>query len=195
MEPIKTFRIITLGDTAVGKTSLFIKYTEDQFKEAIASTIAVNHHYKEILIDGNRVHLQMWDTAGQERYKSIVKQMYRGADGFILVYDVNNDRSFSEMKNIITELEGILDPKFTVLVGNKIDLVENSADLEEKKRELDKYATDNKFKYFITSAKTGVNVNEVFEYLSKSLFYNKDMRTKPKNALLALKKNKWRFCF
>lgn len=195
MEPIKTFRIITLGDTAVGKTSLFIKYIEDQFKEAIASTIAVNHHYKEILIDGSKVHLQMWDTAGQERYKSIVRQMYRGADGFIFVYDVSNDRSFSEMKNIVSELSGILDPKFTVLVGNKIDLIEDSDELKEKKQVLERYATENKFKYFFTSAKTGVNVNEVFEHLSRFLFYNKDSTAKPKNALLAPKKKKWRVCF
>lgn len=195
MDAIKTFRIITLGDTAVGKTSLFIKYMEDQFKEAIASTIAVSNHYKEVLIDGNRVHLQMWDTAGQERYKSIVRQMYRGADGFILVYDINNDRSFSEMKNIVLELSGILDPKFTVLVGNKIDVPESSEELSRKKEVLEKFAGEKKFKYFFTSAKTGVNVNEVFEFLSKSLYYNKDPVSKPKNALMALKKKKWRFCF
>jgi len=187
----KTFKIVILGDTNVGKSSLFIRYLRDEFKEAIANTIAINNDFKEILVDGNRVHLQMWDTAGQEKFRSIVSQLYRDADGFIFVYDVNIDRSFSGMKNLIAELGGILNPRFTVVVGNKIDLCGD--ELEKKKSEIQEFASKNKFKWFLTSAKTGECVNDVFEHLSKVLYYNKDTRERPKN-LISLFKRKRRFC-
>ncbi|ELA41288.1 small GTP-binding protein domain protein [Vittaforma corneae ATCC 50505] len=189
----KTFKIVILGDTNVGKSSLFIRYLRDEFKEAIANTIAISNDFKEVLVDGNPVHLQMWDTAGQERFKSIVSQLYRDADGFIFVYDVNISRTFSGMKNLIAELSSILNPKFTVLVGNKIDCLEGEA-LEEERGFLQDFAAKNKFKYFFTSAKTGESVNEVFEYLSRVLYYNTDVKTKPKNVLTSIFKKKKSFC-
>lgn len=190
----KTFKIVILGDTNVGKSSLFIRYLKDEFKEAIANTIAISNDFKEVLVDGNPVHLQMWDTAGQEKFKSIVSQLYRDADGFIFVYDVSISRSFSGMKSLISELSGILNPKFMVLVGNKIDCLEGEA-LDEEKDILHDFAAKNRCKYFFTSAKTGENVNEVFEYLSRVLYYSKDVKAKPKNVLTSIFKKKKKFCF
>ena len=190
----QTFKILILGDTNVGKSSLFLRFIKDDFKEAISNTIAISNDFKEVLVDGNPVHLQMWDTAGQERFKSIVSQLYRDADGVVLVYDVNIPRSFSEIKNLISELGSILDPKFTVLVGNKIDCAESSV-LEDERAILKELANQNKFKYYFTSAKTGENVNEIFEYLSKSLYYNKKPKIKTKSLLSRLSKTKRRFCF
>lgn len=189
-----TYKIIILGDTNVGKSSLFLRYLRDEFRDAIASTIAISNDFKEVLVDGHPVHLQIWDTAGQERYKSIVSQLYRDADGFILVYDVNARRSFSGMKHLMSELKSVLNPKFTVLVGNKTDCMEEEA-LREETTLLKSLAEDNKVRYFLTSAKTGKNVNEVFEVLSRSLFLNKTVRERPRNVINLLKKRKRRFCF
>lgn len=199
MDPIaksvpKTFKILILGATNVGKSSLFIRYLREEFKEAIANTIAVSNDFKEIIVDGNPVHLQIWDTAGQERFRSIVSQYYRDADGFIFVYDVSIERTFSEMKNTIEELEGILNPKFTVVVGNKIDCASEEI-LKNEESRIKEYAGKKKFKHFFTSAKTGEQVNDVFEYLSKSLYYNKDKQEKVKNMLTAVKKKKKKFCW
>jgi small GTP-binding protein len=190
----QTFKILILGDTNVGKSSLFLRYLKDDFKEAIANTIAISNDFKEVLVDGNLVHLQMWDTAGQERFKSIVSQLYRDADGVILVYDVTAPRSFSEVKNLIAELESILDPRFTVLVGNKIDRAEKEQ-LEDEKSILKDLANKTKFEYFFTSAKTGENVNKIFEHLSRSLYYNKKPKKKMKNLLSQISKQRRRFCF
>lgn len=190
----QTFKILILGDTNVGKSSLFLRYLKDDFKEAIANTIAISNDFKEVMIDGNLVHLQMWDTAGQERFKSIVSQLYRDADGVILVYDVTVPRSFSEMKNLIAELDSILDPRFTVLVGNKIDRASKEL-LEDERSILKELATKLKFEHFFTSAKTGENVNRIFEYLSRSLYYNKKPKKKFKNLLARISKHKKRFCF
>lgn len=191
----QTFKILILGDMNVGKSSLFLRYVKDDFKEAIASTIAISNDFKEVIIDNNPVHLLIWDTAGQERFKSIVSQLYRDADAFILVYDVNTPRSFSVVNNLIAELGPTLDPRFTVLVGNKIDCIgkDELKDEEEILKSLAKRSND--FKYFFTSAKTGKNVNEIFDYLSKSLYYNKKPKAKPKNLLSRLAKHKRKFCF
>lgn len=190
----KTFKIVILGDTNVGKSSLFGRYMRDEFKEAIANTIAVSNDFKEIIVDGNTVHLQIWDTAGQERFKSIVSHYYRDADGFIIVYDVNIARSFCGMKNLISELSGILNPKFTVLVGNKIDCASEEV-MQHEESSLREYSSKNKFKHFFTSAKTGQSVNEVFEFLSKSLYYGKEKQAKPRNMLLSIKKKRKKFCW
>lgn len=189
-----TYKIVILGDTNVGKSSLFLRYLKDDFKDAIANTIAISNDFKEVFVDGNPVHLQMWDTAGQERFKSIVSQLYRDADAFILVYDVTVPRSFSEMRNLITELGSYLNPKFTVLVGNKIDCIEKE-DLETEKKILDKLSEQHRFKTYFTSAKTGEMVNEVFEYLSSTLFYHKKINSRPKNAISLPRRKKRRFCF
>lgn len=189
-----TYKIIILGDTNVGKSSLFLRYLRDEFKGAIASTIAISNDFKEVLVDGHPVHLQIWDTAGQERYRSIVSQLYRDADGFILVYDVNARRSFSGMKHLMSELKPILNPKFTVLVGNKIDCAEDDA-LKEETALLKDLAEESKVRHFLTSAKTGKNVSEVFETLSKSLLLGKKAKERPKNIVDLAKKRKRRFCF
>lgn len=194
----RTFKIIILGDANVGKTSFFMRYLTDEFEQSVSSTIGVNNNFKEVIIDNHPVHLQIWDTAGQERFKSLVSQFYRDADGFIFMYDVTIRKSFGKMKTLIEELEGLINPKYTVLIGNQIDrLEENEIEkekIEEEKDILKEFANKNKFKWFFTSAKTGKNVNEVFEYLSRALYYNKESKPKTKN-LLSVIKRKRKFCF
>ncbi|KAI5179534.1 hypothetical protein PAEPH01_2695, partial [Pancytospora epiphaga] len=166
------YKIIILGESNVGKSSLFLRYSEDQFKEAIANTIGINNTFKELVIDNEVVHLQMWDTAGQERFRSIVSAFYRESDGFVLVYDVTSRRSFDYMKQLVEELEKCLDRRFTLLVGNKADYLEEEERQEEEKI-LGEYAAEMGVSYYLASAKTGENVNKLFEDLSRKLFRTK----------------------
>ena len=161
------YKIIILGESNVGKSCLCLRYTEDQFREALANTIGITNTFKELIIDGNVVHLQFWDTAGQERFKSIESAF----DGFIFVYDVTSIRSFEYMVQLIEEMREILDPEYTVLVGNKTDCL-NGSDLLQNYQKLEKIASENGFEYFFASSKTGENVSEVFEKLSTKLFFN-----------------------
>lgn len=193
VKTIPTFKILILGDTNVGKSSLFLRYMKDEFKEVIANTVAINYDFKEIFVNGEAVHLKIWDTAGQEKFRSIVSQLYRDADGFILVYDVNTRRSFSSLTHLVKQLKDVINPKFTVVVGNKIDTIDEELLVQEEKS-IKEFATENKFKYFLVSAKTGNQVNEIFETLSKSLYKNKEVKVKGENALKRGKKWKKLFC-
>lgn len=189
-----TYKIIILGDTNVGKSSLFLRYTKDEFKSAIANTIGVDYDLKEVMVDGKPINLKIWDTAGQERFKSIVAQVLRDSHGFILVYDVNSRRTFSEVENLIKELGSVIHPKCTVIVGNKADLADEEL-LEEESKKLREFCVEQKFKHFICSAKTGENVNAIFEYLSKAVGYTVADEKKRKNIWKLKKSPRWKFCF
>lgn len=91
-------KILLVGDTAVGKTSLFNKYITNKFKTDTASTVGVEFTTKNVILEVNEqevnIKLQLWDTAGQERYRSMTHAYYRGAAGALLVYDITNSESF-----------------------------------------------------------------------------------------------------
>lgn len=192
-----TYKVIILGESNVGKSSLFLRYTEARFKEAIANTIGVNNSNKELVIDGNPVVLQMWDTAGQERFRSIVSVFYREADGFILAYDVTSRRSFDYMRQMIVELQDWIVPEFTVLVGNKADCIDDADQLREETEILERLAAAHGFRYYISSAKTGHNVNEIFEELARQMYYNKKKAVRAAGGLdlRKRKRKKGRWCY
>lgn len=183
------YKIIILGESNVGKSSLFLRYTEDRFKEAIANTIGVNNTFKELVIDGKPVHFQMWDTAGQERFRSIVSAFYRESDGFVFVYDVTSDRSFDYMCQLLDELREAVDPRFTLVVGNKVDCADAECLAAESER-LKVLARQRGFHHYLSSAKTGENVNEMFEALCKDLFHMKSKEENAKNVLDITRKKK-----
>ena len=122
-----------------------------------------------INIENKLIKLQIWDTAGQDRFKSITKTYYKGAHGILLVYDVTEKESFLKiqhwMKQIETHAKGNV---CKVLVGNKCDKTERQISEEEGK----KCACDNHIHFYETSAKTGLNVNEVFMFITKEIVKN-----------------------
>lgn len=193
--PVQVYKIINIGESNVGKSSLFLRYTQDTFRDTIANTIGIDNKFKELVIDGTSVHLQLWDTAGQERFQSIIRAYYREVDGFIFVYDVNVDRSYEYMVQRLEEMRETMDPQFSIVVGNKIDgLTEPQCQTEEKR--LAGLAGKYGIRYRLTSAKTGQNVSELFEDLGRELFHNKPRDRPARNAVDMTKKRRRFFgCF
>ena len=157
-------KILILGDSAVGKTTLLLKYVDGYFPTIYVATIGVEYKIKKINLNGININLQIWDTAGQERFKGITKNFLKGADGIIYTYDITNKTSFDNLKNwILTAEESISDFK-TIIIGNKTDLEEKRKVSTEVAQ---KYCQKQNIKGFEVSAKNGSNVNESFEFLAK----------------------------
>uniref|UniRef100_A0A0D6R147 Uncharacterized protein n=1 Tax=Araucaria cunninghamii TaxID=56994 RepID=A0A0D6R147_ARACU len=121
------FKVIVLGDSGVGKTSMLTQYVYKRFTTQYKSTIGADFMTKELQVDDKLVTLQIWDTAGQERFQSLGVAFYRGADCCVLVYDVNVLKSFEDLDNWYHEFLNQANPlepeKFPFfLVGNKIDV-------------------------------------------------------------------------
>ncbi len=121
------FKIVLIGDSAVGKSQLLLRYTKNQFKNKAASTIGMEFATQQVIIDENTsVRAQIWDTAGQERYRAITNAYYRQAIGVLLVYDITKRVSFENLERWLTEVREHADSKIQIiLVGNKSDLQNN----------------------------------------------------------------------
>ena len=161
-----SLKILILGDSSVGKTSLLLKYVEGYFPLIYVATIGVEYKIKTININGTEINLHIWDTAGQERFRSMTQNFMKGADGIIYVFDITQKNSFHNLKHWIKESEQATIGFKKIIVGNKIDL--------EDKREVDKeffknFCNTNGVIGFETSAKLGINVSECFEKLAKSI--------------------------
>lgn len=170
-KPDHRFKIIILGESNVGKTSIIRKYKTDEFQDSILATIGVDTVTKIININNNSVLLNIWDTAGQERFFSITKSYYRNADAILLVFDLSVENTFKTVDrwydNIKNETENV--PLF--LIGNKKDLISDSKYKNFEKKIKDKAAEKN-MKFYYTSAKFGLNVEKIFEDIAKILLKN-----------------------
>ena len=153
-------KFIIIGDAAVGKSNLLVRYTSGQFKEEYQLTIGVEFGSNDVIIGDNTYRIQIWDTAGQENFRSITRSYYKNTACAIIVYEINNKNSFEHISSWIEECKNTA-PKsiLMVLVGNKCDL-DNREVTEEEGRE---FAEKNGMLFFETSAKTGKNVEELFK--------------------------------
>lgn len=157
------FKILIIGNSSVGKTSFLVRYAEDSFTSAFVSTVGIDFKVKTVFRQEKRVKLQIWDTAGQERYRTITTAYYRGALGFILMYDITNEDSFNAVRDWVTQIKTYSwDNAQVVLVGNKSDLGVERQVTTERGRAL---ADTLGLKFFETSAKDNVNVKAVFDLM------------------------------
>ena len=160
-------KYIIIGDAAVGKSNLLLRFAQNDFKTEYQLTIGVEFGAKNLDINNKKFRLQIWDTAGQENYRSITRAYYKNSVCAILVYDISNRETFEHISNWIEDCTA-QSPKtvFMILVGNKSDLSNNRQVTFDEGKEM---AKNNNMMFFETSAKTGENVDKIFEESAKEI--------------------------
>ena len=176
------FKIIVIGDGMVGKTSLSLRFAHGTFRERYLMTIGVEFAVKIIDVDEQKVKLQIWDTGGQERFSYVRPLYYRGATGGLLCFDLTNHKSFENLPKWIEEAQKFGGIFPFVLVGTKADLEEQR---EVSNEEIKEFIAKYKMPYYETSAKTGLNVEEVFNRLGKEILKSKNILSDATKVVLA----------
>lgn len=170
---IYKYKVLILGDPAVGKTSLLQRFVNDEFKVDYQATIGATFLTKEIKIsedkaDNTTAQLSLWDVGGQSRFIDLRTTFYRGANGALIVFDLIREKTFEEIEVWYSEMCKTLNREIVpfVLIGNKSDLIKS----EGRKVNINhakKFAKDRKSLYIETSAKTGMNVEKAFKELTR----------------------------
>ncbi|TRY75516.1 hypothetical protein TCAL_11204 [Tigriopus californicus] len=165
---LTSLKLLIIGESGVGKSSLLLRFTDDAFDPEQAATIGVDFKVKTITINQDKIKLAIWDTAGQERFRTLTPSYYRGGQGAILVYDVTNRDTFDRVDNWLTELETYSTNHDIVkmLVGNKCDMDETRA---VSKDEGIKLARKHQMMFIESSAKTKEGVQCAFEELVEKI--------------------------
>lgn len=158
---IYKYKIVFLGETSVGKSSITSRYVQEEYNEFQEPTIGAAFLAKTVETENGTIKFEIWDTAGQERYNALAPMYYRGANVAIVVYDVTNPDTLSKAKNWVNELKIKVDNIYIVLVGNKCDLGNkiNNSYLEE-------YLDRNKINHYLSSAKENINIKNIFNDLA-----------------------------
>ena len=164
-------KIITLGDSHVGKSSLIFKFIEDTFSSSYMSTVGFDLKFKTIKINNEEIKVMIFDTAGQERFRSLASNYIKKANGILLVYDISDKNTFLNIENWMTNIkEESSDTIPIILIGNKCDLDEQR---KIQKEEGEQFANNNNLKFFETSCKDGDNVENCFIELTKQIIERK----------------------
>ena len=187
-EPSITFKILTIGESGVGKTCILRRFVENKFLKNHLATIGIDFKTKNLIINNQEIKLKIWDTAGQERFRNITTQYYKGADGIVLVYDVTDEASYEKIKDWMDQIvantqEGEIG---LVLLGNKCDMEPRAVSEEQGI----KMAEDLKISYFETSALNGQGIKEAFEQLTRDIMKKKGVGENTGDVGLDLKKTK-----
>ena len=163
------YKVLLLGDSTVGKTCFLLRYCDKTFEDAHLTTVGLDYRLKSMVLkNGKNVKLQIWDIAGQDRFRAITKNYYKGANGIILIYDVTNLQSYENVKNWIAQIKESANQNVIIyLVGNKIDIKEE--DRCVKTDDGKKLAEEFKLPFFESSAKLGININEIFEQIVEKI--------------------------
>jgi len=164
---LQQFKLVLLGESAVGKSSLVLRFVKGQFHEYQESTIGAAFLTQTVCLDDTTVKFEIWDTAGQERYHSLAPMYYRGAQAAIVVYDITNPDTFERAKNWVKELQRQARADIVIaLAGNKSDLASRRM---VEYDEASNYAEENSLLFMETSAKNANNVNEIFLEIARKL--------------------------
>jgi len=169
------YKIVIVGKSAVGKSSIMIKFTDDRFTENYLTTIGVDFKFRSFKLKEESFKLQIWDTAGQEKYQTITKTFYKGAHAVIIVFDITSRISFEEMTNMwFREVESNCDKDVQIaIVGNKCDM---ESQREVSHEEANNFAIKNNSTYFEASAKSGTNIEQIFFGLTEIIYAKENLQ-------------------
>lgn len=173
----KLLKVIILGDSGVGKTSLMNQYVQKRFTKEYKATIGADFLTKEIQVDDKIVTMQIWDTAGQERFQSLGVAFYRGADCCALVYDVNSSKTFENLDTWRDEFLVQAAPRDPenfpfVVLGNKMDVDGGANRVVSEKKAKQWCASKGNIPHFETSAKEDINVEAAFQCIARNALRN-----------------------
>ena len=160
---IINFKILLLGDESVGKSSFILRFCEDKYNEDCPlTTIGLDQKVKFIKKDGKKFKLFIWDTAGQERFRSVANNVFKGADGIILMYDNSNYETFKSIKSWINRIKDVTDINKIgiIVVGNNCEISDYEKQVDEETKKI--FEEQNNLKIIDASSKTNYNVNESF---------------------------------
>ena len=182
------FKILLLGDAGVGKSSIILRYTKNEFNAKMVSSIGVDFKTKDIIVNDKRVKLQIWDTAGHERFRTITTSYYRGAHGIVTVFDLTDRESFEHIEKWLDEINKYAKENvMRFLIGNKSDLVDKRQVQYEEAR-----ALSNRLNiyYVETSAKNNINVSDFFQIATKNYLNKYDFKKEKELAGVSLDSKK-----
>ena len=161
------FKLLLIGDSGVGKTCIVFRFSDDVFNTSFISTIGIDFKIKTVEMKGKRIKLQIWDTAGQERFHTITTSYYRGAMGIMLVYAVNNSKSFDNISKWLRNIqEHANEDVEKVILGNKCDMEDKRVVPKELGEAI---ARENGLRFYETSAMTNLNINTAFMELVETI--------------------------
>ena len=160
-------KILTIGESGVGKTCILLRYTDNKFIKHHLTTIGIDYKTKDVNINNKSIKLKIWDTAGQERFRNITQQYYKGADGIVLVFDLTDRNSFEKIREWMQQITSYTqkDSIGIVLLGNKCD-AENKAVTNQEASDI---AAEFNMKFFETSAMNNINIEDSFTHLSTEI--------------------------
>jgi Ras-related protein Rab-1A len=168
------YKVLIIGDSAVGKSCLLLQFSDQTFSDNYVSTIGVDFKIRTMDVGGQQIKLQIWDTAGQERFQTITANYYHGSHAIAIVYDITSRSSFDNLRRWIADVERLATPQVCKLV------IGNKADLEEKRqvrRDEGRAFADNLGVPFLeTSAKTSYNVREMFNQMCLAINRRQGLR-------------------
>lgn len=172
-------KLVLLGNSGVGKSSLVNRYINKRFSESTEVTVGVGYHHEKMkLQDGSTLNLDIWDTGGQERYRALMPLYYREAAAAIICYDVSNYSSFEACEYWYRELKQSEPECIIFLVGNKDDLPSKRVDAQFAAD----YAQARQMAYLEASAKSGANVTALFRHISEAIVERKKEEDVPEQA-------------
>ena len=186
------FKLLLIGNSSVGKSSLLFRFVENVWDDSFVPTIGVDFKLKTLEVNGKKVKLQIWDTAGQERSKNITASYYRGGNGVLVVYDITERESFDNLTSWLIEIEKNANKNvYKLLIGNKCDLEDKRKVTYQEGKD---FAESNGMKFIETSAKDNTKVQEAFELLTSEIMksaVNKDkgMEKKDNTKQIRLSQN------
>ncbi len=162
-----TAKLLTLGDSGCGKSSLLIRYTQDEFDMQYPSTIGIDFRLKRLEIGGKQVKVAIYDSAGQDRFRSITRNYFRGSHGIVVVFDITRRDSFDNIRKWMEDIKTYAEENVNlILIGNKLDLEEKRAVTIDEAKAL---AKEYGIPYFETSARNNINVDKAFDSLAEKV--------------------------